>query len=129
MISSILVLLTIYSKYVFSFERTLVNHKMPIRVLINKEFCHCVDINLASIGCRMLRFIEIPKVLSTFHLDITSKEIIFLGVDVKDVLVLFDKTFYIYPNERHKKDGNRVQLQLFLLGSLNCLFFANERLS
>ena len=98
-------------------------------MLVNKEFGHCVDINLASIGSWMLGFIEIPKVLSTQHLDITSKEIIFLGIDVEDVLVLFDKTFFIHSNKRHEKDGIRVQLQLFPLGSLNCLFLADERLS
>ena len=61
-------------------------------MLINKEFGHCVDINLPSIGSWMLGFIEFPKVLSTNHLDMTSKKIIFLGIDVKDVLVLFDET-------------------------------------
>ena len=110
-------------------KRTIVQNKMPIRVLLNEEFSHCVNINVASIDSRNLGFIKFPKVLSTYHLDITSKEIVFLGIDVEDVLVLFDKTLIIYSNKRHEKDGIRVQLQLFLLSSLNCLFLANERLS
>ena len=77
-------------------------------MLINKEFGHCVDINLASIGSWMLGFVMVPKVLSTNYLDIIPKEIIFLGVDVKDVLVLFDKSISIHSNKRHEKDGIRV---------------------
>ena len=68
-------------------------------MLVNKEFGHCVDINLASIGSWMLGFVEIPKVLSTNHLDITTKEIIDLGIDVEDVLVLLDEAFFIHSNK------------------------------
>ena len=80
------------------FKWTIVQNKMPIRVLLDEEFSHCKNINRASISSRMLGFVKIPNVLSTNNLDITSKEIVFLGVDVEDVLVLFDKTIFIHTS-------------------------------
>ena len=110
-------------------KRTMVQNKTPIRVLLNEEFSHCVYINVASIDSRNLGFIKFPKVLSTYHLDITSKEIVFHGDDVEDVLVLFYKTIFIHTNQRYEEDWISIDFQLFLFCSSHCLFHTDERLS
>ena len=127
---SINIVIAFHPSLTIRFERTFVNYIMSIWMLINKKFGDLVHINLASIRSFVFWFIKFPKVLSTYHFDVTSQDVVVqFGVNVKDMFMFFNITILAHPNQGDEEYWSWIELCSFFLCGLDGFFFSNQRFS